>query len=81
MAKRTTKVNTKALAKEKLNAALVEALQNAGFEVTSGDEYGFKAYSVVVRVDQHDVRVDLTTPKAHEDTYDYVLEELEEDEA
>lgn len=82
MAKTVKKVDTKKVAKEQLNKALVDALRAAGFEVVDGDDYGFKAYSLVVKgVNGHDVRIDLTTPKAKEATYDYVLEALADEDA
>lgn len=82
MAKTVKKVDTKKEAKEQLNEVLVDALRRAGFEVVDGTDYGFKAYSLVVKgVNGHDVRIDLTTPKAKEATYDYVLEALADEDA
>lgn len=82
MAKTTKKIDTKKVAKEELNQALFEALRNAGFEAVPGEDYGFKAYSIVVKgVNGHDVRLDLTTPKAKEATYDYVLAALADEDA
>ena len=82
MAKTVKKVDTKKEAKEQLNEVLVDALRKSGYEVVDGTEYGFKAYSLVVKgVNGHDVRIDLTTPKAKEATYDYVLEALADEDA
>lgn len=82
MAKTVKKVDTKKEAKEQLNEVLVDALRKSGYEVVDGTDYGFKAYSLVVKgVNGHDVRVDLTTPKAKEATYDYVLEALADEDA
>ena len=51
-------------------------------KLVDGADYGFKAYSLVVKgVNGHDVRIDLTTPKAKEATYDYVLEALADEDA
>lgn len=82
MAKTVKKVDTKKEAKEQLNEVLVDALRKSGYEVVDGVDYGFKAYSLVVKgVNGHDVRIDLTTPKAKEATYDYVLEALADEDA
>lgn len=82
MAKTVKKVDTKKEAKEQLNEVLVDALRKSGYEVIDGTDYGFKAYSLVVKgVNGHDVRIDLTTPKAKEATYDYVLEALADEDA
>lgn len=82
MAKTVKKVDTKKEAKEQLNEVLVDALRKSGYEVVDGTDYGFKAYSLVVKgVNGHDVRIDLTTPKAKEATYDYVLEALANEDA
>ena len=82
MAKTVKKVDTKKEAKEQLNEVLVDALRKSGYEVVDGTGYGFKAYSLVVKgVNGHDVRIDLTTPKAKEATYDYVLEALADEDA
>ena len=82
MAKTVKKVDTKKEAKEQLNEVLVDALCKSGYEVVDGADYGFKAYSLVVKgVNGHDVRIDLTTPKAKEATYDYVLEALADEDA
>ena len=82
MAKTVKKVDTKKEAKEQLNGTLVDALRKSGYEVADGTDYGFKAYSLVIKgVNGHDVRIDLTTPKAKEDTYDYVLEALAKEDA
>ena len=82
MAKTVKKVDTKKEAKEQLNNVLVDALRKSGYEVVDGTDYGFKAYSLVVKgVNGHDVRIDLTTPKAKEATYDYVLEALADEDA
>ena len=82
MAKTVKKVDTKKEAKEQLNEVLVDALRKSGYEVVEGTDYGFKAYSLVVKgVNGHDVRIDLTTPKAKEATYDYVLEALADEDA
>lgn len=82
MAKTVKKVDTKKEAKEQLNEVLVDALRKSGYEVVDGTDYGFKAYSLVVKgVNGHDVRIDLTTPKAKEATYDYVLEALADEDA
>lgn len=82
MAKTVKKVDTKKEAKEQLNEVLVDALRKSGYEVVDGTDYGFKAYSLVVKgVNGHDVRIDLTTPKAKEATYDYVLEALDDEDA
>lgn len=82
MAKTIKKVDTKKEAKEQLNEVLADALRRADFEVVDGADYGFKAYSLVIRgVNGHDVRIDLTTPKAKEATYDYVLEALADEDA
>lgn len=82
MAKTVKKVDTKKEAKEQLNEVLTDALRRADFEVVDGTDYGFKAYSLVIRgVNGHDVRIDLTTPKAKEATYDYVLEALADEDA
>lgn len=82
MAKTVKKVDTKKEAKEQLNDVLVDALRKSGYEVVDGTDYGFKAYSLVVKgVNGHDVRIDLTTPKAKEATYDYVLEALADEDA
>lgn len=82
MAKTVKKVDTKKEAKEKLNEVLVDALRKCGYEVADGTDYGFKAYSLVIKgVNGHDVRIDLTTPKAKEATYDYVLEALAKEDA
>ena len=65
-----------------MNEVLVDALRKSGYEVVDGADYGFKAYSLVVKgVNGHDVRIDLTTPKAKEATYDYVLEALADEDA
>lgn len=82
MAKTVKKVDTKKEAKEQLNEVLVDALRKSGYEVVDSTDYGFKAYSLVVKgVNGHDVRIDLTTPKAKEATYDYVLEALADEDA
>ena len=82
MAKTVKKVDTKKEAKEQLNEVLVDALRKSGYEVVDGTDYGFKAYSLVVKgVNGHDARIDLTTPKAKEATYDYVLEALADEDA
>ena len=82
MAKTVKKVDTKKEAKEKLNEVLVDALRKGGYEVADGADYGFKAYSLVIKgIKGHDVRIDLTTPKAKEATYDYVLEALAKEDA
>lgn len=82
MAKTVKKVDTKKEAKEQLNEVLVDALRKSGYEVVDGTDYGFKAYSLVAKgVNGHDVRIDLTTPKAKEATYDYVLEALADEDA
>ena len=82
MAKTVKKVDTKKEAKEQLNEVLVDALRKSGYEVVDGADYRFKAYSLVVKgVNGHDVRIDLTTPKAKEATYDYVLEALADEDA
>ena len=82
MAKTVKKVDTKKEAKEQLNEVLVDALRKSGYEVVDGTDYGFKAYSLVVKgINGHDVRIDLTTPKAKEATYDYVLEALADEDA
>lgn len=82
MAKTVKKVDTKKEAKEQLNEVLVDTLRKSGYEVVDGTDYGFKAYSLVVKgVNGHDVRIDLTTPKAKEATYDYVLEALADEDA
>lgn len=82
MAKTVKKVDTKKEAKEQLNEVLADALRRADFEVVDGTDYGFKAYSLVIKgVNGHDVRIDLTTPKAKEATYDYVLEALADEDA
>ena len=82
MAKTVKKVDTKKEAKEQLNYVLVDALLKSCYEVVDGTDYGFKAYSLVVKgVNGHDVRIDLTTPKAKEATYDYVLEALADEDA
>ena len=82
MAETVKKVDTKKEAKEQLNEVLVDALRKSGYEVVDGTDYGFKAYSLVVKgVNGHDVRIDLTTPKAKEATYDYVLEALADEDA
>lgn len=82
MAKTVKKVDTKKEAKEQLNEVLADALRRADFEVVDGADYGFKAYSLVIKgVKGHDVRIDLTTPKAKEATYDYVLEALADEDA
>lgn len=82
MAKTVKRVDTKKEAKEQLNEVLVDALRKSGYEVVDGTDYGFKAYSLVVKgVNGHDVRIDLTTPKAKEATYDYVLEALADEDA
>ena len=82
MAKTVKKVDTKKEAKEKLNEVLVDALRKCGYEVADGADYGFTAYSLVIKgINGHDVRIDLTTPKAKEATYDYVLEALAKEDA
>ena len=82
MAKTVKKVDTKKEAKEKLNEVLVDALRKGGYEVADGTDYGFKAYSLVIKgINGHDVSIDLTTPKAKEATYDYVLEALAKEDA
>ena len=82
MAKTVKKVDTKKEAKEQLNEVLVDALRKSGYEVVDGADYGLKAYSLGVKgVNGHDVRIDLTTPKAKEATYDYVLEALADEDA
>ena len=49
MAKTVKKVDTKKEAKEQLNEVLADALRRADFEVVDGADYGFKAYSLVIK--------------------------------
>lgn len=75
MTTKTKKIDTKKEAKELLYETLQKLLQQTQFEVLEGCDYdGFKALSLVVRgVNGHDVRLDLTCPKAGQDTYDEKL--------
>ena len=75
------KINVKDVAKAEVAAVLRGALETAfGVEnVIDGPDYGFKAHSVVVKGignDNIDIRVDLTNPKAGQNTYDYVLDKI-----
>ena len=75
------KINVKDVAKAEVAAVLRGALEAAfGTEnVVDGTDYGFKAHSVVVTGignDKIDIRVDLTNPKAGQNTYGYVLDKI-----
>lgn len=72
MAAKARKVDTKKEAKKELMEVLMRALENTEYEVVDGEDYGFKAFSLVIQgVNGHDVSVSLTTPKAGQDTYEY----------
>ena len=77
------KINTKAVAKETLAGVVTGVLQELGYDVLDGaGEYGFKGNSLVIKgltEAGHDVRIDFTTPKAGQDTYDYAKEKFEAD--
>lgn len=79
MKKKVTPVQMKAKTKSHVSTAVLDALSAAGFEVVSGDAYGFKAGTLVVRnVDvtgeAFDVQVSFTTPKSGLSNYDANLE-------
>lgn len=75
------KINFKNVAKEEMANVVLAALEAAGLEFSDGaEEYGFKGGSIVVHgltEKGHDVRIDFTTPKAGEDTYQYAKDKLE----
>lgn len=77
------KVNTKAVAKDALAEAITGVLTELGYEFSDGAaDFGFKGNSLVVHgltEAGHDVRIDFTTPKAGQDTYDYAKEKFEAD--
>lgn len=74
------KIDTKKIAKDEILSVLAVAFADNEYEVVSGEEYGFKSHSLVIKgVNGHDVRVDLSAPKAGQDTYQYVLDKMAED--
>lgn len=68
------KIDVKGNAKVSVSATVAEALTAAGMAPVSGDDYGFKANTLVVRVGDIDVRIEFTTPKAGLNNYDSVKE-------
>lgn len=86
MKKKVTPVQMKSKTKTHVSNAIAEALTAAGFTVASGDDYGFKANTLVIRdVDvtgePFDVQVSFTTPKAGLSNYDANLEDKEDEAA
>ena len=70
MAKKTVKkVDVKAVAKAEVSAVLEKALKEAGFEVVSGDLFGFTKGTLVAHHAATDVQVKLITPKAGVERY------------
>lgn len=80
---KTKKVDYKGLAKEHVAEVLKTALVNAGFELAEGEDYGFKAGSIIVNGIEIEgetvaVKVELTAPKAGVMTYEDRLEDAAE---
>ena len=70
--KKVKKVDVKAVAKVALSEVLMKAAAEAGYTVTSGEEYGLAKGAFVVADEATDVKVTLVTPKAGVTRYEVV---------
>lgn len=69
------KVDPKVLAKRSIVEVAKVALENAGFAVLDGEQFGFTSGTIVVRGNEFDVQLKPVAPKAGVTRYQIVEEE------
>lgn len=72
---KTKKIDPKAVAKNEVMVAVQTALENLGFKVLDGTDFGMTKGTVVVRLDNVDVQLKPIAPKAGVDRYEEEVEE------
>ena len=79
MAKKTTKkVNPKETAKTEVFTAITHFLEECGYKIdTDYESYGF---TIVIKTDESDIRIQISAPKAGLIEYPKIEEETEETE-
>lgn len=76
--KAVKKVDVKKVEKVAIMDVVTKALQEAGYEVSDGADFGFTAGTVVVKGAKCDVQLKPITPKAGVDRYEVLVEEEEQ---
>lgn len=76
--KKTKKIDVKKVAKENLQAKMLEWFASIGYDAEDGTEYGFTTGTSVVHLPDTDIQIKLVTPAAKVGTR-YAKESVDED--
>lgn len=72
MAKKTKKVDVKAIEKANVMTRVMLALKEEGFEILTGTDFGMTTGTIIVRAEACDVQIKPITPKAGVTRYEEV---------